>query len=105
MSRSKILFLDGAPPIRIQITSGVYTISPRGTLILNISATLRLQCLFPLSKGQPIWEVSTMYRKYPRNWAKIDFRNETETDAYEVCVTTLFSTLRRAFEQEIKNVT
>lgn len=56
---------------------------------MNISTTLRLQCLFPRKKGQPKWEVSTTYRKYPQSWVEIDLPGKSGMDAYEVIFMTI----------------
>ncbi|KAK6112625.1 Protein lev-9 domain protein [Brugia pahangi] len=78
---------DGAPPINLELGRGLHTITPRGHLVVNISTTLRLQCLFPRKKGQPRWEVSTTYRKYPQSWIEINLPGKSDLDAYELTVT------------------
>uniref|UniRef100_A0A915Q664 Uncharacterized protein n=1 Tax=Setaria digitata TaxID=48799 RepID=A0A915Q664_9BILA len=78
---------DGAPPIKLELGRGLHTVTPRGHLVVNISATLRLQCLFPRSKGQPKWEVSTTYRKYPQSWTEIELPEKLLMDAFELTVT------------------
>ncbi|MCP9263096.1 Sushi SCR CCP domain containing protein [Dirofilaria immitis] len=77
---------DGAPPINLELGRGLHTVTPRGHLMVNISTMLRLQCLFP-EKGQPRWEVSTTYRKYPQSWIIIDLPGQIAMDAYELTVT------------------
>lgn len=59
-------------------------ISHEGYLFANISSTVRFSCLYPKRKGQPLWETSSIYRKYPQNWNQITLPRFKEVDAYEV---------------------
>ncbi|VDN02323.1 unnamed protein product [Thelazia callipaeda] len=77
---------DGAPPIKLELEHGLHTVTPRGELVVNISTTFRLQCLFPRFKGQPKWEVSTTYRKYAQAWTKVNLPQKLQADAYELIV-------------------
>ncbi|VDK52158.1 unnamed protein product [Gongylonema pulchrum] len=80
---------EGAPPIRFELERGLHTVTPRGHLVVNISTTVRLQCLFPRNKGQPRWEVSSTYREYPQTWSRISYSSEHfDIDAYELTVST-----------------
>uniref|UniRef100_A0A1I7V713 Sushi domain-containing protein n=1 Tax=Loa loa TaxID=7209 RepID=A0A1I7V713_LOALO len=86
---------DGAPPINVELGRGLHTVTPRGHVVTNISTTLRLQCLFPRKKGQPRWEVSTTYRKYPQSWIEIDLPGKSGMDAYEI---------RNAYHLQIRQI-
>ncbi|VDK72875.1 unnamed protein product [Litomosoides sigmodontis] len=77
---------DGAPPINLELEQGLHTVTPRGYLVVSISTMVRLQCLFPRKKGQPRWEVSTTYRRYPQSWTEIHLHGKSGMDAYELTV-------------------
>lgn len=84
MDSPNIAFSDSSPPIRLEIGRALYTISPKGDLIINSSSTIRLHCIFPKSRGQPVWETSSTYRKYPQSWTKTSLAQYPDIDAYQV---------------------
>uniref|UniRef100_A0A915C8W8 Locomotion-related protein Hikaru genki n=1 Tax=Parascaris univalens TaxID=6257 RepID=A0A915C8W8_PARUN len=77
---------DGAPPIKFKLEYGSHAVTPLGELIINSSSTLHLYCLFPRKKGQPIWEISSTYRNYPRSWTKFTVPQVQDVDAYELTI-------------------
>ncbi|VDK57641.1 unnamed protein product [Anisakis simplex] len=77
---------DGSPPIKFKLEQGSHAVTPIGELIINSSSTLHLYCLFPRKKGQPVWEISSKYRYYPRSWTKYTVPQLQDVDAYELTV-------------------